>query len=156
MKRRVTDKLLAAAFYVLGFFALIFVSIGLSGDAPFQDWGPGTGFAIVGIAVVAVVVRRRSRQKNEIQGESSRYRENPEAEMPPVKKRMRGRLLEAMLLASATIVILASYVGAAGGVSWKVWGSGIAVGVVGFVVGWVMLPRARKGNEENSNGADEH
>jgi membrane protein implicated in regulation of membrane protease activity len=148
-----TDKLLAAVFYVLGFFALIFVSIGLSGDTPLQDWGPGTGFAIVGIAIVAVIVRRRSRRENEIQGESTRARENPEADVLPVKGRLTSRFLEAMLLACAAIVIVASYIGVGGGVSWKIWGSGLAVGVVGFVVGWVMLRREKNSDEEKSNGA---
>ncbi|OJV24763.1 MAG: hypothetical protein BGO26_19765 [Actinobacteria bacterium 69-20] len=59
-----------------------------------------------------------------------------------------------MMIASLGIVSISSYLILGGGISWKIWGSGLAIGIAVFAVGWVMLPRKSNGNEEDSNNGD--
>jgi hypothetical protein len=76
------------------------------------------------------------------------------AEVLPMKGRVRSKYLEAMMIASLGIVSISSYLILGGGISWKIWGSGLAIGIAVFAVGWVMLPRKSNGNEEDSNNGD--
>jgi membrane protein implicated in regulation of membrane protease activity len=153
VKDRVIDKLLDATLYVFGFFGLVFVSIGLAGDTPFEVWGSATGFAVVGVAALAVIVRRRSRRENEARGESSKDGENVEAEVSPVRSGVRGKYLEAMLFTSVVLVIFASYLGL-GGASWKIWGSAAAVGIAGLVIGGALVRRGKNRDQERASDSD--
>lgn len=151
MKHRVVDKLLNAAAAILGFIALVFVSIGLAGETPFQVWGPAVGIALVGIGVLAVIARRWSRRENDAQGESSEGREIVEAKVPPVKERAKGKYLEAMMIASLGIATVSSYLILGGDISWKIWGSGLAIGIAGIVVGAVIVRREKRRDEGKSD-----
>ncbi|MBN9610176.1 MAG: hypothetical protein J0I11_12775 [Actinobacteria bacterium] len=154
MKHRVVDKLLDASAAILGFIALVFVSIGLAGETPFQVWGPGTGIALAGIGVLAIVARRWSRRENDAQGEPPEGREIVEAKISPVKKRDKGKYLEAMMIASLGIATLSSYLILGDDISWKIWGPGLAIGIAGLVVGAVIVRRGKNRDQERATDSD--
>lgn len=153
IRHRVVDKLIDAALSVLAFVVLIFILMGLAGDAPFETWGPAIGFALVGIAVLAVVARRRDRREIEARGEPSIEPDNVHIKRPPLSGRLRDNKLELLVLGSVCLLSFTSYM-MLWGVSWKIWGSGLAIGAAGFAVGWVLMGRQKKRGEVDANDSD--